>query len=152
MESWEIVKDFEDYIISENGDVMRDGCYLQPTVSCGSYKVTLSKKGVRYNRNIRQLVYNTFVGEVPRGYCITTFDGNLLNHKLSNLQLISRSDLAKKRQRPDGYTTLDSKTLEQIKKRINEGVKYRDISEHFCLSISTISKIKNGKRDKTNVK
>lgn len=94
MEVWEEIKDYEDYEVSNLGNVRRGSKTLTQSISCGVYKVTLSKHSRLKNKNVNRLVWVAFNGEIPDSMCITYKDGNKLNHALENLELITRRELA----------------------------------------------------------
>lgn len=61
-----------------------------------NFFVHLSKNGKGYNRYIHRLVYETFIGEIRKGYTIDHIDENKTNNKLENLQQLSRKNNLKK--------------------------------------------------------
>lgn len=54
----------------------------------GHYYVTLEKNGVSTEHKVCELVWATFVGEIPQGYSIGHIDGDKSNNSLVNLRLI----------------------------------------------------------------
>lgn len=106
VEEWRWIKDYEGlYQISnygrlksflsdkENGqirsNVNKNGWYF--TVNLCSHNGR-NKKTVRIHR----LVYETFVGDIPKGFHIHHIDGNRQNNRIDNLELVHPSDHASK--------------------------------------------------------
>lgn len=59
---------------------------------------SLDKDGYKRFRNkyVHRLVYETFVGEIPKDKTIDHIDGNKQNNHISNLQVLSRGDNSRK--------------------------------------------------------
>ena len=60
-------------------------------VGAGYLRFDLCKNGIYDYRYIHQLVWETFVGEIPEGMEIDHIDTDKTNNNLSNLRLVDRS-------------------------------------------------------------
>lgn len=74
------------------------------------------------NKNVyvHRIVYETFVGVIPKGYDINHIDGNKLNNNVSNLEAVTRSENQKHAARIGLRKT--TKTFGVDNGRYNEGV------------------------------
>ena len=106
MEVWKTITDYEDYQVSNLGNVKSLKRYkgtseriLKTTSNSTGYpQVTISNsKGVK-NIRVHKLVAYMFMGHKPSGLKIVIdhIDNNPLNNKLSNLQLITNRKNASK--------------------------------------------------------
>ncbi len=108
-EEWRHVKGFMMYEISNHGRLRR-ASYMQ-VYKNGKFKIyepyvhseTNAKgdyfrvilRGSRHRRRscyIHRLVWEAFVGEIPKGYIVHHKDGNRQNNSLSNLQLVTAKE------------------------------------------------------------
>lgn len=95
-EIWKDVKGFEGiYLISNKGRLASsksgDWCVLSNVNSKGGYFAVMLRYGDKViHTRIHRLVYDTFVGYIPKGkrYHIHHKDGNKQNNTLENLELI----------------------------------------------------------------
>lgn len=93
-EVWKDIKGFEGlYRISNCGRLSshQQGNWnvLSNIAKTGWYlTVNLIKKKTRFTRRLHRLVYEAFVGEIPKGYHIHHKDGNKQNNHVENLQLL----------------------------------------------------------------
>lgn len=81
-------------------------------------KITINNRGRRALSNgsgaaIFHLVYKIFVGDKPKGFDLHHIDGNKLNDRLDNLQLLSHSDHLTLHKKGHKYS-------DEIKKRMSE--------------------------------
>lgn len=100
-ERWLPVKGFEGiYAVSSFGRIKsfkqrKDGMILKNTNGKGDYfRIILQSKDSdkELHTSIHRLVYETFVGKVPKGYLVHHKDGNKQNNRLSNLEMMSVTD------------------------------------------------------------
>lgn len=107
MENWKPLKEFEDYQISNLGNVkslsrtiLRNGKYpflskeliLSPRIGNSGYKqLCLTKEGKVYTRRVHQLVAITFLNYIPCKYklVVNHKDFNKLNNNIDNLEIVT---------------------------------------------------------------
>lgn len=110
-EEWKWIKGYEDlYQISNFGRVKSfhknktDGEIRSVKHSGGWYlTLPLLKEGKKKTVRIHQLVAETFIGEIPKGYHVHHKDGNKQNNNVCNLEIVSQKDHVKEtmKQYPD---------------------------------------------------
>ena len=88
------IKDFENYSITENGDVYNKfgklmKCQINDKGYCFVF-LRMNKKS--FHRFIHRLVYITFVDDILENYSIDHIDNNKKNNHVSNLQMMTRSE------------------------------------------------------------
>lgn len=96
-EIWRDIKGYEGYYkISNYGQLYSyprrrtKGGYTYGTNSHYYLEFTLSKKGVKERKRMHILVYETFVGPVPKGYQIHHKNHIRTDNRLDNLELIEK--------------------------------------------------------------
>lgn len=85
----DIIKDFENYGINENGDVyvLKTGKKLAVGISSTGYPyVQLNKNGVHFNRTIHRLLAYAYIPNPDGKPYVNHLDGNKLNNSLDNLE------------------------------------------------------------------
>jgi len=63
----------------------------------------LRKDKKRYNRYVHRLVWESFIGIIPKGYELNHIDHDKSNNQLSNLELVTHSENLKKAFIKHGY-------------------------------------------------
>lgn len=92
MTTWGKIKDFPDYEISTDGQVMsfKGGKphLLKQWISDKGYcMVGLSRNGIEYNKRVHVLMAETFIGPAtPQKPLVLHYDDNKLNNNLYNLE------------------------------------------------------------------
>jgi len=100
-EIWKDIKGYEGiYRISNFGNLMssRSGKWrvMSNTNKKGWYfTVVLHKADAKKTQRIHRLVYETFVGEIPKGFTIHHKDFNCQNNRIDNLELLSTKEHSK---------------------------------------------------------
>jgi hypothetical protein len=86
----EYKKCFEDYEISNFGNLRRDGVVINGSIQNRGYRYfQTNRKGKRKNYLFHHLVAEQFIGLRPDGLVIDHIDRNKLNNNVSNLRYIS---------------------------------------------------------------
>lgn len=90
----EIWKPYSNYLVSSYGRIRHKtkNNLLKPSLTCGYYKVRLSKNGLVEDVMVHQLVYKLFYGDYKEGLIIDHIDGNKLNNNINNLRAITQSE------------------------------------------------------------
>lgn len=82
------------YFIDRNGNIYSS--YIKRTMKqrtvCGYKAVTLLHDNGKKFTGVHRLVYQTFVGQIPKKMEINHVDGNKSNNKLENLELVTSSE------------------------------------------------------------
>lgn len=101
-ENWKPVVGYEGlYDVSDQGRVRRSpltgsynaGQLLHTSkVRSGYWRVRLSKGGIAITYMVHGLVAAAFIGPRPEGYEVNHIDGDKANSKLSNLEIVTRSE------------------------------------------------------------
>lgn len=147
---FEKIRDFENYSITENGEVFsqKTNRYLKKCIRNGYYNVSLCSNGKKINKHIHRLVAEQFI-ENKNGYPqINHKDGNKLNNNLINLEWCTSSENIKHSFRVLGRQASDggqSKPVICLETKII----YQSISEcakNIGVNIGTLSKHLMGKR------
>lgn len=105
------------YSIDDQGNVYRYDKLMKPCDNGTGYlQIKLRKNGQRKHIYIHRLVYETFIGEIPDNYEINHKDHNKQNNKLSNLELVTRSENLIKAIQFHGYFGFLKKYISKYKK------------------------------------
>lgn len=97
-EDYKGIKGFEDYMIGDRGTLLsrKKGCWriMSMTNKSGWYLSfrLRDKNGKYHTKRIHQLVYEAFVGDIPKGYHIHHKDGNMQNNRVENLIAITERE------------------------------------------------------------
>lgn len=116
-----------DYSIDESGYVYKNGKQMKWCDNGIGYKrIRLLKNKKRISKYIHRLVYQTFIGDIPKGYEINHIDHNKSNNHISNLEIVTHSENLHKAFLQYGYfgsmnRPLDMLTLSQTKNTFLEG-------------------------------
>lgn len=81
------------WFINRDGDVWSaNKCgLLSPHQNGTGYKQLIyGNKNNRKKHYIHRLVVETFIGEIPSGYCVNHIDGDKTNNNVNNLEIVTR--------------------------------------------------------------
>lgn len=98
MEEWKQSEEFPSYDISDEGKVRnrKTGRILKTNISEKGYeRVSLSENGVSKTRSIHTLVAETYIPDYEVGMGVIHKDNNPLNNHADNLELGTKSDIAR---------------------------------------------------------
>ena len=135
-EVFKSIKGYEGlYEISNYGRVKRLGCVvlckdgksksvkekilIGSNSGCGYRKVCLSKNGKINGKNIHTLVYETFIGSIPKGMEINHIDEDKTNNAVWNLELVSHKDNA-------NWGTRNKRVSDSKKQKCMEDKEYKN--------------------------
>lgn len=87
------IKNFEGYIVYDDGQIYGPRCPLKPFMGRGGYlKVCLSKNNKRKWIYVHRLVCELFIPNILNKKEVNHIDGNKLNNKKENLEWVTRSE------------------------------------------------------------
>lgn len=88
--NWTKLSFNENYAINIDGEVanLKTGLIVRGSERNGYLRITIRNK----QYSIHRLIWETFNGPIPEGYCIDHIDGDKSNNALSNLRLVTQSD------------------------------------------------------------
>jgi hypothetical protein len=139
------IKDYENYEISENGDVrnIKTGRIMKPFLCQGYYRISLIKsKNIKKSEAIHRLVANAFIPNVENKPIIDHINQNKTDNNISNLRWstykenANNVDLIKRRQKNDRMKLkIGLLFCENINKWIvktkNKKVEFDDMNDAF---------------------
>ena len=148
-EQWKQIYDYN-YSVSTYGRVRNDNTLLllKPSLTCGYYKVRLSKNGIVKDMIIHNLVYCVFhdMLNIPDGYVIDHINACKTDNRLENLRLITLSENVKAALY-DTKTNSSCKKVEQLTLTDKHIAYFNSVAEaarKLKLDSSTISKVCRG--------
>lgn len=89
-ENWKTIPYLPDYMASKNGEIYNK---KRKRTLAGSYRNGYLRaliKGKSYSFHI--LIYNTFIGEIPKGYVLDHINGIRDDNRLVNLRCVTQSE------------------------------------------------------------
>lgn len=95
MENWRIVKGFENYSVSDTGNLRNNasGKMLKPMIStCGYVYFHLIKDEKKHTKYVHRMVGESFIPNPKNLPQIDHVDGNKLNNTVSNLRWVTISE------------------------------------------------------------
>jgi len=131
--------------------------YLTPTLGTNGYLVTSlpTEKG-RFFASVHRVVYETFLGAIPKGKVINHLDGDKLNNSIDNLELCSVSqntqhayDTGLAKGKPGETNSQAKLTAEQfllLCEALMEGATNEEVANLFNLNSGYVSLIRHKKR------
>lgn len=151
-----VVEGFERYVVTDGGKVfsfvVKEGGYeLKPQLVTQSKKKYLQvrlfneeyKKGRLYY--VHKLVWNEFVGEIPKGFEINHIDENPHNCSLSNLQIMTKqNNILEYHRNKNGFLFREKR--DEIVKDYAELKSYEDVAQKWGCSTTTIFRVLKNKK------
>ena len=113
----EIIKEFENYKISKNGEVIggRYGGIMKPQLSKDGYlSLKLTKDGIRYKRSIHRLLALQYIPNPDILPEVDHIDRNPLNNSIDNLRWVNKIT-----QNGNRACCLKFKTKEELEERLD---------------------------------
>ena len=126
-EQWKVIEEYPNYQVSNLGNVKslgnnktRKEKILKPQYKKGYLSVTLCKNGKVKTFKIHRLVYETFVGKIPKGMQCNHINEKKTDNRLVNLNLMTPKENANWATRIERIVIATSKPVLQIDKETNE--------------------------------
>lgn len=87
-------RQFTDYNIDEEGNIYNfEGHKLSYYISnSGYYRVTLFINHIRTKWSVHRLMAETYIGPIPEGYVVNHKNGNRLDNRIENIEIVSPRD------------------------------------------------------------
>lgn len=116
------------YKVGGQGSLLDTPRKLSPKTDKDGYQaVCITHEGKHKHRRVHRLVYEAYVGEIPKGQTIDHIDNNPKNNNINNLQVLSRASNTSKATSQPVTIWLDG---EELKFKSNkEAYKYLEVSE-----------------------
>lgn len=92
MEEWKEIKGYENYFVSNFGNVKHNDKIKSQFNNRGYKCVDLYKNNQRKHFKVHKLVYMTFIGEYNCKLDINNIDGNKENNNINNLEVCTRKE------------------------------------------------------------
>ena len=158
METWKPIEGFPLYEVSDEGNVRRVAGWQckalrprkQSLLPTGYPFMTLCRDSKKTMRYVHRLVAEAFIGSIPRGLTVNHKDGDKLNNRLDNLEIVTQAENNRhKREVLGKWGGRRKLTTEQVLDAIN--MLYADcnpsaVSDQLSIPISAVAQIKsNGK-------
>ena len=92
MEQYKIIKDFENYSVSNFGNIINNktGKVLKPGINTnGYYKVSLCSDGNIYQKLVHKLIAESFIANPYNKQCVDHINNDRLNNNVNNLRWAS---------------------------------------------------------------
>ncbi len=97
MESWKIIEGFENYMVSDHGNVKnkKTGRILKSRLDKYGYsRINVSGDGITRTKSIHQLVARAFIENTEDKKCIDHINNDKLNNNISNLRWATHTENA----------------------------------------------------------
>lgn len=155
---WKVSRN-EKYLVSDYGDIIniRTKYELQHS-PCKKHGYHLVGSHVSHNGTplVHRIVYETFIGDIPKGLQINHLDGNKSNNHLSNLEVCTASENIKHAIRTGlltphkgediGTSKVTTEEVKQMYELFKVGYPNEHVGEIFGLHSRYVSLIRHGRR------
>lgn len=157
MEFWKKIKGFENYEVSNYGNVRSNNfnkirLLKQETINKSYKRVSLSKSNIVKRFQVHRLVAIHFIKNNENKPCVNHIDGNPSNNNLKNLEWCTYSENEKHSYDKLGKITnglkcrkLNINNIKEIKNLYKQGLKQKEIAKIFNVNQSIISQVINNK-------
>lgn len=158
MEVWKIVPaQYGPYFCSSDGRVSRDEHFLRTYVRPNGYirvQLMMAKPGFR-NPPMHRLIYETFVGTIPKGKEINHKNGIKADNRIENLEVVTRSENCAHayrvlgREKLHGNKNPAAKLCEDVVREMRwlfaMGARQIDLAREYAVSATQICDIVNNR-------
>lgn len=154
---------FENYSVSTGGEVRREvdsktgspaGRVLRQHTVRGYRLVWLYGDGSRKLRSVHRVLWEAFNGEIPDGLQVNHRNGDKLDNRLENLELVTPAEntrhaidvLGRRRDGEDhSMAKVTEKDVFELRKSFAAGARSVELAERFGLSRSAVHRIVTGR-------
>lgn len=150
------IEGFEQYLISDTGEVYRNNRRLSPSITNSGYKrISLHKNNKSKSFTIHRLVALHYILNPNNLEFVNHKDGDKLNNNVNNLEWCSNSDnlkhayvlgLKSAKGMKNGRARFSDEVIQNIKNDFENGVSRRTLSRLYQVSYSHIVSIIANKR------
>ena len=91
-EVWRRVPNYEMYLVSNKGRMMRNGKIMKPSLRAGYPYINLSVKGVAKNADVHRLVAKAFIANPDNKPWVDHIDNNKENNCVENLRWATQAE------------------------------------------------------------
>lgn len=144
---------FKAYRVTEYGEILstRGKPLCQWSDNMGYKQVVLYKDGKRCYKRVHRLVYEAFMGPIPKNLIVNHIDGDKENNCLSNLELITNAENIKHFHQ---YNELKSYDVSVYNKSdgsfVNRFKSLRNLCDELKLNRKTVGNIVKGLKKNNN--
>lgn len=107
--------------------------------SAGYKRVILSKNDIKQRFLVHRLVYKTFIGELPEGFCINHVDHDKSNNNIANLEIVTTTE-------NNRLKTNTKLTKGKVKAIRASSLSIKELSKLYDISPRTVLHVKNKTR------
>lgn len=139
------------YLITEYGDIYKNGDKLKPHIDHNGYLqirlTTIDKK--RKSFLVHRLVALTYIPNIKNKETVNHIDGNKLNNHISNLEwmtLLENTNDAKRLGHNGNYTDITTELINNIISELQLGNSVKSICIKYNCSKNFVSRIRQNKR------
>jgi len=140
-----MIEIYKGYTVHSDGKVekKRGSGYLDPALDGDGYKFfNAVDNGVRNTYRLHRFIWEAFNGEIPTDMTIDHIDGNKVNNRLDNLQLLTFGENASK-----SNQRLSKKQIDDIRYlRANTNYSTYKIAEEVESTQSSVQRVLSNKR------
>ena len=158
------IPSYEKYFATKEGRIFskwsKDYKELKLTKSCYGYLVVdlcNSDKKIHKQFRVHRVIYNTFVGDIPKDFCIDHIDGDKINNNIENLRLCTNRQNSqfqnKKKNNPTGYVNIYlAEDRKNFKYRVNITISKNEKILKSFLTLEEAIKFRDKIYERYNIK